>query len=138
MNLYSINGSDLNKHLEDRIIEYNGIIQTISEQKMEHSIYHPSKTFNPGQGAPFSGYASYVDHESTLFNRFAPLQKGGQHSYIPNSKSELYKEHIYSNNQLVQFKQLNKKELFNPFNPNKCNLANNMFQNHTRQQTKDL
>tara|TARA_B100001094_G_scaffold225675_1_gene219918 strand:+ start:4044 stop:4598 length:555 start_codon:yes stop_codon:yes gene_type:complete len=109
-----------------------------SEQKMEHSIYHPSKIFNPGQGAPFSGYASYVDHESTLFNRFAPLQKGGQHSYIPNSKSELYKEHIYSNNQLVQFKQLNKKELFNPFNPNKCNLANNMFQNHTRQQTKDL
>jgi hypothetical protein len=38
MNLYSINGSDLNKHLEDRIIEYNGIIQTISEQKMEHDV----------------------------------------------------------------------------------------------------
>ena len=38
MNLYSTNGSDLNKHLEDRIIEYNGIIQTISEQKMEHDV----------------------------------------------------------------------------------------------------
>jgi len=109
-----------------------------SVEKNKYSTYHPSKIFNPSQSAPYSGYASHVDHESTLFNRFAPLQKGGKHTYIPNSKSELYKEHSYSTGQSIQFKELNKKELFNPFNPNKCNLANNLFQNHTRQQTKDL
>jgi hypothetical protein len=112
--------------------------KTSSVEKNIFSIYHPSKKFNPGQSAPYSGYASHIDHESTLFNRFAPLQKGGKHTYVPNSKSELYKEHNYSNGQSIQFKELNKKEIFNPFDPNKCNLANNMFQNHTRQQTKDL
>jgi len=75
-----------------------------------------------------------------LFNRFAPLQRGGQQEYVPSSKSGLYKTQDYSNTnkQEIPFKHLNKKEYFNPFNPNKCNLANNLFQNHTRQQTKDL
>ena len=107
-------------------------------EKAKHSIYHPSKTFNPGQSAPYSGYAESIDHESLLFNRFAPLQRGGQHDFIPSSKSELYKNQDYSNQQSVPFQYLNKTEYFNPFNPNTCNLANNLFQNHTRQQTKDL
>lgn len=106
--------------------------------KMEYSTYHPSNTFHPGQSAPYNGYASNIDHESTLFNRFAPLQRGGQHLFVPDSRSELYNEHNYANGRPIPFKQLNKQELFNPFNPNKCNLANNLFQNHTRQQTKDL
>ena len=109
-----------------------------SVKKSIHSIYHPSKTFHPGQSAPYNGYAQSVDHESLLFNRFAPLQRGGQHDYVPSSKSGLYKTQDYSNNEPTTFKHLNKKEFFNPFNPNKCNLAKNMFQNHTRQQTKDL
>jgi hypothetical protein len=109
-----------------------------SVEKMNYSTYHPSKTFHPGQTAPYNGYATHIDHESTLFNRFAPLQRGGQHLFVPSSRSELYNEHRYSNGQPIQFKELNKQELFNPFNPNKCNLANNLFQNHTRQQTKDL
>ena len=109
-------------------------------EKAKYSIYHPSKTFHPGQSAPYNGYAQNVDHESLLFNRFAPLQRGGQHEYIPSSKSVLYKTQDYSNTnkQEIPFKHLNKTEYFNPFNPNTCNLANNLFQNHTRQQTKDL
>jgi hypothetical protein len=107
--------------------------------KMVYSIYHPSKTFNPGQSAPYNGYASHVDHESILFNRFAPLQRGGQHEFIPHSRSELYNEHQYNHNkQHIPFALLNKKEYFNPFNPNKEDLANNIFENHTRQQTKNL
>jgi hypothetical protein len=107
-------------------------------KKSVHSIYNTSSTFNPGQSAPYSGYAQNVDHESLLFNRFAPLQRGGQQDFIPSSKSGLYKTQDYSTNEQVQFKHLNKREYFNPFNPNKCNLAKNLFQNHTRQQTKDL
>lgn len=107
--------------------------------KMMYSIYHPSKTFNPGQSAPYNGYAAHVDHESILFNRFAPLQRGGHHAFVPHSRSELYNEHQYNHNkQQIPFTLLNKKELFNPFNPNKQHLANNMFENHTRQQTKNL
>src|SRR6056300_1639903 len=34
-----------------------------TENKMKYSTYHPSKTFNPGQSAPYNGYASHVDHE---------------------------------------------------------------------------
>jgi len=110
-----------------------------TENKMKYSTYHPSKTFNPGQSAPYNGYASHVDHESMLFNRFAPLQRGGRHAFIPHSQSELYNEHAYNHNQQhIPFTLLNKKELFNPVNPNKHNLANNMFENHTRQQTKNL
>ena len=114
--------------------------KTSTVEKAKYSIYHPSKTFHPGQSAPYNGYAQNVDHESLLFNRFAPLQRGGQHEYVPSSKSGLYKTQDYSNTnqQEIPFKHLNKKEYFNPFNPNKCNLANNLFQNHTRQQTKDL
>ena len=109
-----------------------------SVKKNVYSTYHPSKTFHPGQSAPYNGYAKNVDHESLLFNRFAPLQKGGQHTFIPSSRSDLYKAQDYSNDKPIQFQYLNKKELFNPFNPNTCNLANNMFENHTRQQTKNI
>tara|TARA_R110002012_G_scaffold278402_2_gene466055 strand:+ start:3458 stop:4006 length:549 start_codon:yes stop_codon:yes gene_type:complete len=109
-----------------------------SVEKMKYSIYNSSDTFHPGQTAPYNGYAQNVDHESLLFNRFAPLQRGGQHEYIPGTNSHLYKEQKYVANKEIPFKHLNKEELFNPFNPNCYNLANNMFQNHTRQQTKDL
>ena len=35
-------------------------------------------------------------------------------------------------------KLLFKKEEFNPFNPNECNLGFKLFDNHTRQQTKNI
>ena len=109
-----------------------------SVKKMKYSVYNSTSTYNPGRSAPYSGYANNVDHESLLFNRFAPLQKGGKHDYVPGTNSGLYREQNYSTNEVVPFKQLNKREVFNPFNPNKCNLATNLFANHTRQQTKDL
>ena len=33
---------------------------------------------------------------------------------------------------------LQKPESFGAFNPNRCNLGKNLFDNHTRQQTKDV
>ena len=36
------------------------------------------------------------------------------------------------------FQHLDRVDKFKPFNPNNCNLGRNMFNNHTRQQTKNL
>ena len=41
-------------------------------------------------GGPYSGYSNNIDKESSLFNRFQPLQKCIQTKYVPNSFSDLY------------------------------------------------
>ena len=44
----------------------------------------------------------------------------------------------YSDQKTTNGMLLQKQELFAPFNPNKCHLGNRLFDNHTRQQTKDV
>ena len=85
-------------------------------------------------GAPYFEFIIFAK----LFNQIHPLQTCPQNTFIPDSKSELYNQHNYSNGMKIQFKNINKKEYFKPFNPNSCNLGTKMFNNHTRQQTKDL
>ena len=103
--------------------------------------YNQRMVFNPGQAAPYEGFSKNVDVESALHNSFHPTQKCAQGKYIPSSKSDMYNSNYLipatkpvrmTNNLLF------KKEDFNPFNPNQCNLGYKLFDNHTRQQTKDI
>ena len=59
-----------------------------------HPSYKTDKIFNPGHRGPYIGYSNKVDKESQLKNMFHPLQKCSQREYVPDSKSELYKEAI--------------------------------------------
>jgi hypothetical protein len=103
----------------------------------QHQIYNTKNIFNPGYRAPYSGYN--VDKETNLFNQNRILQNCPQNDYIPNSSSDLY-----NSGYLVNLKDQQKNYLvqqqynFNSFNPNKCDIGMNLFQNHTRQQTKNV
>lgn len=109
---------------------------------IQQATYMPHKVFNPGNDfAPWSGYASNVNHESELRNQFFALQSCAQASYIPSSKSSLYQFDWQNSNKNQQpFPGLFQNEQFCPTNPNanpeKIGYA--LFNNPTRQQTKDL
>ena len=109
------------------------------EPIMKAPRYNISTTFNPGNAtAPWGGYASTVNDESRLRNQFFALQKCGQSSYIPSSNSELYNSVVVSRPQQQPFPNLFREESFSTFDPNVCNLGNNMFDNCTRVQLKNL
>ena len=102
--------------------------------------YSVSETFNPGTSAPFKGYANNVEVENSLKNLNFPLQSAPQSKYIPSSNSNMYmRDTVYDDNMAVKKRYiLERKEKFNKCNPNQENIGNNIFSNHTRQQTKDL
>lgn len=116
------------------------IVDTVkksSVQKASFADFNTETDFIPGTNGPYSGYSNSVDVESTLFNRFFPLQKCPQNKFIPSSKSSLYNMSVPNNQtENIPFKELNKA--FEPieFNPNGCNLSTEMFFNHTRQDIK--
>ena len=117
------------------------ILDLRANNKVAPKIYEEYKhnaTFHPGSSAPYNTYSKSVDTESKLFNRFKTLQNCPQNEYVPSSKSDLYNKNDYSNNLNSEFTSLNRNEQFLPFNPNGCNLGNNLFNNHTRQQLKNL
>ena len=79
--------------------------------------------------------------------RRSKLQKWApQNSYIPGSESDMYQ--VNKNVGMTTPEQtartlgphqlLFKREQFDHFNPNKCGLGGDRFNNHTRQQTKNL
>ena len=103
--------------------------------------YSQRQVFNPGQAAPYEGFSKNVDVESALHNSFHPMQKCVQGKYIPSSRSDMYNSnYLIPASRPVKMTNnlLFKKENFNPFNPNECNLGFKLFDNHTRQQTKNI
>jgi hypothetical protein len=104
--------------------------------------YNTKRVFNPGYRGAYSGYN--VETESQLMNKFDVLQKCTQRNYVPSSTSDLFHNEylIPTNKQPYKRTIIENVESFNRFNPNKCgaeiNLGGNMFNNHTRQQTKNL
>lgn len=136
----SLENSYLTRPVETRhvIMPMTDCRKSSSVKTLLHPAYKTDKIFNPGYRGPYVGYSNQVDKESQLKNMFHPLQKCPQREYIPDSKSSLYKEDDYKNNLHHNFKHLDRVDNFKPFNPNSCNLGNNMFNNHTRQQTKNL
>ena len=108
------------------------------ESKAIFKNYNMSMDFHPGVGGPYKSYSDNVDKESALFNRFNVLQKCPQVNFIPGSASDLYNNTVMASNKPMPFNLLQKEENLISFNPNECNLANDMFFNHTRQQSKDV
>ena len=98
--------------------------------------YHPSQVFNPGTAqAPWSGYATEVNKESTLRNQFFALQKCNQKEYVPGSTSELYHSTVpYSDDGLQVYPDLFVIEAFPPFDPNTLNIGHKTLHNFTRNQ----
>jgi hypothetical protein len=109
--------------------------------------YNQHGQFNPGSSAPYSGWATNIDNESKVKTLFRTTQKWApQNSYIPGSQSDMYvaNKNMYqstpeqTSRNLGHHELLFKREQFDHFNPNKCGLGMDRFDNHTRQQTKNL
>ena len=101
--------------------------------------YDMSKAFHPGVGGPYNAYSDNIDKESSLFNRFQPLQRCPKTNFIPNSFSDLYMQMgPRPVDQKEQFSLLQENIQFDKFNPNGCGLSQDTFDNHTRQQLKDV
>ena len=103
---------------------------------VDYKSYSQHQQFNPGYGAPFNGYCNNIDRESILFNYINPLQKAQQGIYIPSSKSDLFNHLHYAPSNIKNLAQ--NQEVFLPFNPNECDIGGGSFNNHTRQQTKNI
>ena len=104
----------------------------------QYTTYNNANTFNPGTRAPWSGFATNVNTESTLRNQFFALQKCEQSNYIPGSNSDMYNVLVTGRNVEQPFPDLFSTPEFETFNPNVCNTGNNFFDNFTRQQIKNI
>lgn len=102
--------------------------------------YNVGRTFNPGTAqAPWSGYSNNVDIETILRNQSFALQKNGQSTYMPASNSDLYELPIItSRNEVQPFPNLFEEPNLAPFNSNPNNIAQDVFNNSTRQQIKNV
>jgi len=112
----------------------------IQEPIIQRPTYNTAQVFNPGNNtAPWSGYASNVNVESELRNQIYALQKCSQSVYVPNSNSDMYNFTFTTNGMpLKNHSELFKTERFNDFNPNCEGVGQGSFNNHTRQQLKNL
>lgn len=100
----------------------------------QYATFSPSHTFNPGDSAPWSGFASNVNVETEL--RRATTNNPEQ-TYIPSSNSSLY--HVKWNNTSKPqqpFPDLFQSWTFKSFNPNPNSdkIGFSAFNNATRQQ----
>lgn len=101
--------------------------------------FTPSKIFNPGNAqAPWYGFVSNINTESSLRNQFFALQDCDQAKFIPSTNSDLYQATIVSQPMPQPHPHLFRKEDFDPHQPNTCGIAKHLFHNHTHQQLKDL
>ena len=100
--------------------------------------YEVSEVFNPGTAqAPWSGFATNINTESTLRNQYFALQKSDQAVYVPSSNSDLFNAQMPRASSLIRgFPELNRSEVFCEHNPNKHELGTKIFHNSTRQQLK--
>lgn len=104
-----------------------------------YPVFNPEQVFNPGNAvAPWSGYATAVNVESTLRNQFFGLQRCDQSEYVPSSKSDLYNVRIDSRQIEQTHPLLFRTERFDPVNPDCFNLANRIFNNSTRTELKNV
>ena len=99
--------------------------------------YNQNTVFNPGDSAPWSGYASQINTESQLKNQIFALQSCSQAVYVPSSNSDLYQYKWEPKQEKQPFPDLFKTETFEPFNPNPANNGYGLFSNHTRQQRNE-
>ena len=113
---------------------HNNIKYEPLENKMK---YNPEKVFYPGTSkAPVHYALDNVDTESTLRNQFFALQRNDQAQYIPSLNSGLYK---MNSNIGEKPSNIDYNSPINiSFNPDRCNLAPNTFNNSTRYNLKNM
>jgi hypothetical protein len=100
--------------------------------------YNVSTVFNPGSGvAPWSGFASNVNVESSLRNQFFALQNCEQSNYVPSTQSDMYHVSVGGRQEQQPFPNLFKTEQFEAKTYMNGSTGTNVFSNHTRQQMKD-
>ena len=119
--------------------QYKPCVEPIRVQPMFQAQSH--ETFYPGtRKAPYNGFASKVNVESTLRNQWFALQRGSQSVYVPSSESDLYNTTVEYKPVLLPHPYIDSDnaEQFAPHNPNSMNLARGMFENSTRVQLKDV
>ena len=110
-------------------------------QNINYPIYDLNKDFSPGSSLPFEGYQRAIDTESVLRDIIFPIQKNIQSKFIPGSNSDLFNtSYLTQTMSPVEMKTpfLFSQHQFEPFNPNIHNLGQNVFNNSTRTQIKDL
>jgi len=101
----------------------------------QEPVYNVKTVFNPGTAqAPWSGFASNINDESSLRGQFFALQNCEQSEYVPSSNSDMYMVEAVGRQEQQQFPGLFQEEQFAPFNPNTCNLGHDLFHNSTRVQ----
>jgi hypothetical protein len=100
---------------------------------VSYDSFNTKETFNPGYRGPVSGYCNNIDIETQLRNTIFPMQKGNSQRYhIPGSYSDLYNINHVKLHAETPLPELGAHD------PNRCNIATAMFDNHTRQQTKNI
>ena len=101
--------------------------------------YDVETVFNPGTTqAPWAGFATNIDKESTLRNQFFALQNCDQRYYVPSTSSDLYESIIPVTNNVQKHPLLFKQQQFNKFNANPYGTGQELFNNHTRQDIKNV
>jgi hypothetical protein len=107
---------------------------------IQSATYSQESVYNPGDGAPWSGYASNINNESILRNQIYALQKCSQSVYIPSTQSNLY-EHKFKNSYPMKqpHNGLFKDDKLSTKMHNQGNkIGYSMFNNSTRHQLKCL
>lgn len=113
----------------------------INVKLQQQPTFNPHATFNPGNTqSPCSGFASNINVESELKNQIYALQKCSQATYVPSSKSDLYKSYVHSKPISQPHELLFQEQHFSNFNPNPNNniVGSGIFFNSTRVQVRDL
>ena len=106
-------------------------VPTVAINKLPtYNIYN---TFNPGNAvAPWSGFATAIDVESSLRSQFFATQKCEQSEFVPSSKSDLYVENLQSVKPPSFSKPVTNVTHSSHTVPSTA--GQNFFNNHTRQQ----
>ena len=112
-----------------------------------NQMFNPNYHYLPGDKAPYSGYAVNVNNESRLRNAFMPRQKYADQSYyVPSTKSDMYNEPQFENQQKAMlYDNMNPHPslFFNPHqfaqhDTNPYNIKQHGFNTHTRQEVKNI
>jgi len=138
----NIPGGNLEPSIGFRPVMTKYAIMPIVDQKVKsnvniprYPVYSPHKTYNVGnRSAPWSGFASSVNIESTLRNQFFALQKCNQSEFVPSSNSDLYGLSVPIEENKQTHPLLFKQDEFRDFNPNNVEGQQSLFNNFTRQQ----
>jgi hypothetical protein len=111
-----------------------------TEKIQQLATYNNSTVFNPGTAeAPWAGYSSKINVESELKNINFALQNADQAHFIPDTTSDMYINIINNGNAVNQpFPGLFTNPDLGTFNPNPCKLGQEIFNNNTRCQLKNI